>query len=498
MKMLKISLCFLITLACCSCSHYIGHKVEPGGKLPEGGTGIPFQMSRQEYSLAIDPSPDDPTQAIYKLSKIEVPDREHRYTLALDPGILAEGNFELTLNANGGISNADSATTGQAIAIFNALIGTAAKFIKPTALADSSEALETYKVHIKNKCNSPANEKQACVIYDRIDEMEKIAEMKKQGSGKKVVLKNFHYLDQAEKDILTEIKKPLLAAHDNLKKTYTDKLSPLRESNSDSTIIKEIEHAVANFDKGELEKIKEKIETNIPRIDKESELKGLITEAQNYVTGSKSKLLAIAIAFADMKPDVWRARHLLYTEDKLKEQNQQLLLTPQSQNQTTPTERSCITPVPAVQIQCNIKNLKLKQRNLIGDALLFQRIDSIESFISEIRVTNTKTGGVRQFAVEEQIKARAELDSLNERLAALRTKIISANNDPEPTKITSSKNIPVKIVKQDFIDNINKEVSKEKRKEKLKGQHPYVLVLEQDNDNISTSPTNTNSNGGQK
>ena len=113
----------LAAAALAGCTTYVGKRLPADGKLATTDiTGLPFNLTKPQYSVDIAPDANDATKAVYTLKSTDVTDSTQRYTLALDPALLVDGTFEFTYGDQGNITSATATSTSRVIATLEAAV----------------------------------------------------------------------------------------------------------------------------------------------------------------------------------------------------------------------------------------------------------------------------------------------------------------------------------------------------------------------------------------
>ena len=136
------------------CSTYQGHKIAQDGSLAVEPTGIPFQMTRPEYTIKITPKKDEKTAPFYTLVVDYIPDATQRYTLTLDPAFLTDGDFTLNLDTNGNITDGTSVLSEQVTPFVTSLGSFASNILGSIAVLDKQTVFAEMYNTVENKASA--------------------------------------------------------------------------------------------------------------------------------------------------------------------------------------------------------------------------------------------------------------------------------------------------------------------------------------------------------
>ena len=443
-----------------ACTTYVGQKTSSDGALPPGSTGIPFVMTRPEYSVDIAPDADDPTKPVYTLKKTDVPDATQRYTIALDPALLVDGTFDVSFGENGNLTDAVATTTSTVVATIQSLVqlsiksaaaGVAAKdmsssFAQFLSLVQNSSAAQCASP-VKNELSAFANK----LIGEAKLEQRDADPHKEREKASALAAARFHYLTEAQRQCLLavepKVRADAITARDQAKADYDKSLKSatgIKGGNgATAQLLRNVAKAVTDLSVPTLDKLTGEIKTGSQPI----EVSTAAGDAKTFVQASLDAKTAIGLAelFAYMPADVWRARHLQYVERELKAKRFALLLA----RPPGSTE--------AAQLRKDIADLEIDRVATLGESTLVSRIAALDDFLAQVRVTRAPGVGER-FAADEHVKLREERDKLQARLDQTRTELIAKNKtvnaEAEKAKVETRSNVAVKLVSKSFIDKV--------------------------------------------
>lgn len=436
---------------------YVGHKLPSNGALPAGQpSGVPFVMTRPEFSVDIAPDSTDPTKAVYTLKSSDVPDPTQRYTIALDPALLVDGTFELTFGEQGNLTGATATSTSRVVATLESVVSFAINKAAPGVAKDMGNVLTQYRILLtasadpacakKGKSKAINLEIDAFLqqLFDEAKDEQKDADPKKADAiASSLASARFHYLTADQKSCLVAVasvaasgmQQPINSAqttYDNaLKKAKAD---PAAKDATSVRWLKSFEEAVKALDVDAID-----------TLDKAGVPKGVkgATGAGKALANAKldgKKLALLGNQFAYMPADVWRARHLQYVERQLA----QLRL-----------ERLVESKEDAKAREARIAQLESEWATTLGDRKLVERVSELDKFLAQVRVVAGSAGNAPRYAAAEYVQLRTERDTLQDRVDKLRNDLVAKNKvvDPEPEKkkVEPRTDVHVKLVKPSFI-----------------------------------------------
>lgn len=477
----------------CSCSSYRGHKIASDGTLPANeNTGVPFQMTRPEYTLNVAPSAADATVATYTLIATHVPDPDNRYTLALDPAIFADSTFLMNFGKFGNIAQNTSGISSRVAATITAVAGAATEVI--SALRDQSTAYDQWTKAITDsastECKTKIDQTSSVrdVIKSDISELENMGHPATKEVGVSQVLQLYHPAKISEKNCLKSVYSELRSKNqDNLEtvsKTYTEALTPTIAKTKNGTKIADF---VDKHNAAGLKELVEQLTKDVATDQDAAAALGVAQKASSLLMKLQSnETTELAGTFADMSPTVWRARHLLYLERKIAEYKVNLLMVSTSDR-------------PADSNSEKLKKATADARSLFDADKTFERLDNLNDFIAKFQITPDRNGKSTRFDADDYTKIRAERDLIETQISQLRLTIIGGNefsSPPAKKKVTEKKGIAVVERSQEFVDKVN-------AKTELSEARPsYVLVLESrgakpspKQENVPTDPSKPGTSG---
>lgn len=460
----------VLTLQACSTT-YVGHKLPPNGSQPEGDTGVPYTLTRHEFTLNIAPNPEDATKPVYTLARTNVPDPNQRYSLALSPGFLTDGTMTYSFGALGNLGTTEAVTTSQVVATSKAIAGFAVNLIGAAAVKDEADVWTHFKDEFTNPNACPKVIGNALKEYESAlhtaaqkkfpdfdndavykDAAEKAkAENAVHNKRAAFVADRFHYRTLAEKDCLVAVQAAL--GNDELtteKGAYDQAIKEAEKVPANGQAVKDLKNLVAN--KRDPSTVAAKVSALDANAD--TTLKTAYAKAQAYLTGVQSLKLAAKLAqfYVDMPLDVWRARHLAQVESDLEESrfNLQILLSsPPKKNASNDVKKKYDEDTRQAQI---LVKLQEEQREKLVDAPdLKRRIAAIDALLNSGK-TGDGEGRAQLSADRDRLKglwdqARADLLTKNQ--------TFDLSTKPSVPKVKAENDVPVVLVDESYVKGVN-------------------------------------------
>lgn len=474
--MRNYKICFVLSaILLSSCSTYQGHKIAPDGTLPNERTGIPFQMTKPEYTLNISPSASDATVANYTLVANYVPDPDNRYTLALDPALFADSTFLMKFGKFGNLSQNTSGTTSRVVATLTAASSFAVSLIGATHDDASAYKLWTDEIasNKSESCSknvravpvslSPKGEKVQDTIQSEISELENLGSPTDQDVRRSQVLRYFHPITVDQRLCLLAVHAKFKASEEadtkKKKERYLSSVEKIASTDQGRQVIA----LVNKGDKVSLLAMKAKLDVAKTG---EDVLFGVIQDGIAWLEEKEQigEVVELSKRFAEMEPAVWKSRHLIYLERKLTISKTDLLMVPAARRVTDPA---------ALVLSNEIKRFTADARALFDAAEMFERLDNLNAFLAKVRTTSADRDRPPRYNAVEYIAIRNERDLIESQIAKIRLEIIGGNefNAPKAApKIKERKGISIVQKEQSFVDAVNAGTSASK-------PPPYVLVL---------------------
>lgn len=454
---------------------YIGQKIEPNGKLSKQGGGVPFVMTRPEYKLNIAADTAEPTKAVYTLTATYVPDASQRFTIALDPGLLVNGKFDLDFGDNGNLTGATSTAATRVVETFGSVVGLA---LKVSALLDAGDTLDAYKLALASnqdsRCTDTAPGSKGPVKDELKAQIKSLETEVDREVGDKINAKHLraelvgerlHYQSSAQQDCMSAVVHALKTVQeDPAEKSYIAALKALEtaaQHNAELSLLhSQIKAEVSALNGESLQKIADGLAGKPQPLDK------ALAAAQ---AGKQFVQLRLAGRFgrflAGMPPDVWRARHAGSLERSLARCQVESVLG------KAPSSACSASRVAA---------LKLEWANTLGEAPIVTRLDKVDVLLAKVPppAARRRDG---ESAVEDHIKLREERDKLQAHIDKARTDLLSKNKSvamgaeaPKGAKVEARSNVAVTLVKKSYVDAVNASPAN------FKDLPDFVLVLEPD------------------
>jgi len=477
---MKTNIATLAALTCTAllsaCSHYQGNKLDKSGTYSDKVRGLPFQMTKPVFSVNITPNAADPTKADYTLSYDHVADANHRYTIALDPAFLTDGNFEFNFGQHGNLSDGNAALTSRTVAVMEAVAATALQF--KGSILDAASVFKAYRNKVSGNDGAscvmiiaPAKTTVRDSIAARLDQLKARGDREAgNGKGAKTAFSEFHYLSAAEKSCLIDVHKGLKALGDKSLDKAAAEYKKARKDVADPRKM-EIALLVSEVDGDGMQALYETIAKEAEGNDKLTALAALASAALTYIDEqNQQELHRVAFALAYMRDRVWRARHVVYLERELEDKKIELM--------TSPADRKRDT------LRAEIAKLESERRATLEVGDLYARMEKIDGFLSKINATGGY-GNSNRSPADEHVKLAAEYDRLSGQIDKQRAELLAENNEPvlKKDKIAAKFDVPVPLVDRGFVERFNNKTLAPSAAE----PHDYVLVLEPDFDNARLS-----------
>jgi hypothetical protein len=445
----------LLLLTIGGCTSYKGHKLPENGALPKDKTtGIPFVMTKPMYSVDITADASDATKPIYTLRSIDVPDATQRYTIALDPALLVDGTYDLSFGEQGNIISASATNNSRVVATLDSFVSASIDLAAKGVGKDITSVLALYRQLVTDSvdaaCTKTTNgELVKLQIANHINDLTsdarieiKDSEQNSEKTASALAASRYHYLNLAQRNCLIAVE-PASATHLNInvvkaKNNFDTALKNAKSSSLDKPSknwLLSIESAVKDSDLEQIERLK--------KASISEALKSITSPAMIYVNESidSKSLKQLGELFAYMTPDIWRARHLQYLESQISKKRLENLVAGARGAQSS-----------------DITRLESEWAATLGEPKLINRIDELDSFLSEVRVVPAGPGNSARYAATEFIQLREERDKLQERVDGLRTNVLSKNKlidaDPAKKKVVPRTDVNVKLVRSSFIDAV--------------------------------------------
>ena len=457
---------------------YVGQKIGADGALTKQG-GVPFTMTKPEYVVSIAPDPVDGTKGVYTLTAQDVPDASQRFTLALDPALFVNGKLDLDFGNNGNLTGAASTTSSRIIDTFGSIVGLALK-AQTAGLLDAATTLTAYEAKLQISADPRCTKlvagagsvtvKQA--IQDSINEVREEAEKElgERPNAKRaqaeLIGERLHYLNAAERDcmvaVVDDIKKKQEMPAENRYKQALLASDAAAASNAElKAVNSQIKAEVAALNEDALTKIADGLGG---KSDPFPLARTAAREGAQFVNLRLASRFARSLA--DMGPDVWRSRHLLYLERKIATCRVESLL-----------PGSKLVCGEGTKMDARIASATHEWSRTLGGTDLVERIARIDSLLA----TSPTDKQGRHSGVEEHVKLREERDRLRGRIDLLRSELIAKNKvvalgpvAPKAANVEPRTNVPVTLVKKAYVETVNAKPAE------FKALPEFVLVLEPD------------------
>jgi hypothetical protein len=456
----------VLALQACTTT-YVGHKLPPDGSQPTGDTGVPYTLTRHDFTLKVAPDPADATKPVYTLTRTSVPDPNQRYSLALSPGFLTDGTMTYNFGALGNLGNAEASTTSQVVATTKAVAGFAANVIgAKTALKDEADVWTRFRGKLETPIACKNGSGAALVAYE--GELDALAKKKFPDPDKDAtdkvkaesamlnkraafVADRFHYRTAAEKDCLAAVKLAFDADElETEKGAYNAAILAAEGVAANSQAVNDLKDLVSK--KRGPDTVAAKLSALDDKAD--SKLKAAYEKAQAYLTGVQSNKLAAKLAtfYVDMPLDVWRARHLVQVEsdlDKARFASQVLLANPPGKGASNDDKKKYGEAVQEARRQVKLQE---EQRDQLVDAVDLQRRIAAIDVLLNASNTGDGEGRTRLSADRDRLQglwdqARADL--------LIKNQTFDLANKAKAPKIEAKEDVPVVLVDECYVTGVN-------------------------------------------
>jgi len=440
---------FAAILVLCGCTTYVGQKIGPDGALSKTG-GVPFVMTKPEYTVNVTADAKDATKPLYTLNVQYVPDATQRFTLALDPALFVNGKLDLDFGGHGNLTGAGATTATRIVDTFGAFVGAVIK-AQTAGLLDAASTLSAYEVVISSTLHPGC-----AAVQESLKELQTEAktEIPDRGNANRAraewVGDRLHYLDQAQRDCMAEAAKRIKTIQeDPTEDIYKKALAASEEASKDNVELtllnRQIKAEVAALNEDALSKI---ADGQTGRPAPFTFAQAAARAAEQFV---KARLAGrFARSLADMSPDVWRARHLVYLERKITQCRAESLV---------PGSRSSCGE--GAKIADKLAQLRADWSKTLGEPTIVDRIARIDSLLPIVQVSSRSDQG-RHSMADEGIKLREERDKLQARVEQLRSDLIGKNRTvalgpdaPKTAPIEPRTNVSVTLAERTFVDAVN-------------------------------------------
>jgi hypothetical protein len=454
---------------------YVGKKMEASGQLADPPGGVPFVMTRPEYTLSIAADAADPTKAVYTLAAAYVPDAAQRFTIALDPGPFVSGKFDLDFGDNGNLTSAVATTNTRVVDTFSAFVGLA---LKVAALLDAGNTLDGYKMALlanhEDRCTRLAAGGKATVqgeLTKLIEELQSEAarEVGDKTNARRLVAElvgeRLHYQSHAQRDCMVAVVEAVKTEQEvPFQKSYAAALTPLAAAAKDnaelSLLQSQIKAEVAALNDDALQKTADGLAGRPAPFDV------ALTAAQ---AGKQLVQVQLAGRFgrflAGMPPEVWRARHLGFLDRQLARCQVESILVRPGSFPCSPSD---------------IAALRIEWGATLGESAIVARLAKVDRQLADVPAP-AATARDKDSAVESYIKLREERDKLQARIDQVRTDLLGKNKTvamgaeaAKAAKVEARSNVVVSLVKKSYVDKVNASPSS------FSSLPEFVLVLEPD------------------
>jgi hypothetical protein len=439
-EILLTGVCGLFLLA--GCSSYGGQKLglDTTTNKPVPTTGIPYVLSKPEYSLTRVAGTGDGAEPTYTVTKTTVPDAAHQYSLRPKPGFLSDPDFTLTLGSGGQVTGVKTTISEQFTPMLKA-VGSFASTLVSLGVFDKDSNVKgplTAKITAE-KCNTPSKTR-----HVDPDTLQIVKETVGQELIRRIELyekdptiaSRLHYADQDELACLKSIRDKAVTASgiDNAKANFA---TTSGQYTDDDAFRQKIEDFVT---KNDLESFQKAYAANTAIKDSDPTLYNkrdpFLKVANKLMIAQKADpVFDVLKTVVGLDAPTWRARHLLYLEDEISWAQLALLRLPGA---TSAAQKS---------VEQTIEGLNSARAETINAFALYERSKALSAFLETVPTKHIDGGGTAP-ATAEFAAARAELDLVNEKIEAARTKVLAASKAASP--------LPIKALKDESLVELTK------------------------------------------
>lgn len=451
----------LAAMILAGCSSYSGQKlgVDAATKKQIVPTGLPYSLTRPEFTLARTPPGEGEKKATYALAVTYENDPTQRYDIRISPSPFADATLTVKFTTAGGVAS----TTGGITDLVGPTITALGSFAKDAIAASATgvfdqDALRTTiseKMKELQECKKPSVVPPAPVPYAgetpsrpsvTVGEA-MIARMFWFKSDDEFVEK-FHYLTLDEKLCLQAIALAADNVQDSELKTAEEKWKTEYEAyktakTEDSAFLAKVAKAYGEGDRTAL--------TAIGKANVDEFKNGSPTEKKQ--AGARQALLVAAEIAMTLATDAaqpkklesiygltdsaWLARHVLYLEREA------------ARVELARIRQPNLASASSKEISDYIDLLQVSRARALGVLELYERSLNLARFLKQIE-RKTAHGGSAPATAEFAV-ARAELDAVLAQIEARRTKVVAAAAPPAAPTVTAIKAEPISVVDKELI-----------------------------------------------
>ena len=474
-----------MVLALAGCSTYSGQKlgIDDGSKKEIVPTGLPYSLTRPEFTVSRTPPADGEKRATYTLGVGYENDPNQRYDIRISPSPFADATLTVKFTAAGGVAS----TTGGITDMVGPTITALGSFAKDVIAASATgvfdqDALRTIVIDkmkelpeckgasvvptspapYAGKKPDPVSMTVGDTLADRIRAFKSDDEF----------VEKFHFLTMGERLCLKAVADATDKTQNNEVKEALDNWTKAHEdyktaSPTDSNYLAKVAKA---FGDGDLTVL-----TGLGKANADLYKSGTATEKaqakgrQDILAKSETALRTATESALPKKMDsiyslsdsAWLARHVLFIERET------------ARLELARIRQPNIAPVSSKEITDYVDLLQVSRARALGVLELHERSLTLIKFLRQIE-RKTDHGGSAP-ATAEYAVARQELDALLTQIDARRTKVVAAAAPPAAPTIPAVKAEPVVLVDRKVITDSN--VKGWAESDAGKSAKQFVLVL---------------------
>jgi hypothetical protein len=451
----------LTSLVLAGCSSYSGKKlgVDEDTKKEIAPTGLPYSLTRPEFTLSRSPPADGAKKATYTLAVAYENDPSQRYDIRISPSLFADATLTVKFTTVGTIAS----TTGGITDLIGPTIMALGSFAKDVIAASATgafdqDALRTIAIDKMNEvseCKAHSVVPTAPIPYveskPTVPQRTVADEMANRIRGFKSddeFVEKFHYLTSDEKLCLQAVVRAannvqdseLKAAQNDWKKAHEDYKSA---KPADSDFLMKVAKAYGD---GDLTVIMAISRANVEAFKTGSQAdKQLAAARQPVLATSETALRLIAESALSTRLEsiftssdsAWLARHVLFLEREA------------ARIELARIRQPNIAQTSSKEVSDYIDLLQASRARALGVLDLYERSLTLAKFLRQIE--RKTEHGASAPATAEFALARLELDTVLTQIEARRTKVVAAAAPPAAPTIAAVKAEPVAVVDKKVI-----------------------------------------------
>lgn len=452
---------FLASLVISGCSSYSGQKlgIDKTSKREIAPTGLPYSLTRPEFTLSRTPPAEGEKKATYALGVAYENDPSQRYDIRIDPSPFADATLTVKFTAAGGVAS----TTGGITDLVGPTITALGSFAKDVIAASATGVFDqdALRTIILDKMNTVGDCKKASVIplapvpYSgkkqspvAMNVAEAMAIRIRSFKSDDEFIEKFHALTADEMQCLKAVAsaanlikdEELTTAQDGWKLAHdTYKTAQAADSDYLAKVVKAYgdEDLIALQGLGEANK---KLFTGGTPEQK------ALAKARQVILGKSETALKVTTESAlpkkmegilTLSDSAWLGRHVLFLEREV------------ARLELARIRQPDIASASSKEISDYVDSLQLNRARALGLLDLYERSQTLAKFLRQIE-KKTDRGGTAPATAEFAV-ARQELDAVLTQIEARRTKVVAAAAAPAAPTIPAVKAEPIAAVERKVI-----------------------------------------------